>query len=371
MTAGDGKTFMGCMSGTSADGVDVATVQTDGREIRSIGPSGYLPYGAGEVARIRAAFGSWPGEARAEAAASTVERAHAAILDTFEPGIPVGFHGQTLAHDPDNGRTHQAGDGQKLADATGRPVIWDFRSNDMRHGGQGAPLAPFYHFALAGWLNLTQPIAFLNLGGVGNVTIVNPTADAPEDEGALLAFDTGPANAVIDDLVRSRTGESHDASGMLAMNGNPDLQIVGEFLDDPWFRPPPRSLDRNDFDWLGSRVEAMSVEDAAATLTACVTGAVRGAFDHVGAAVEMIVVCGGGRKNAAIMAGLSDLLTATVVGVDELGLDGDMLEAQAFAYLAARVMHGLPTSCPGTTGCTSPVVGGRISRPGGLVASGA
>ena len=370
MTAGDGKTFLGCMSGTSADGVDVATLETDGTRILSFGPSGYRRYGAVEAARIRSAFGSWPGEGRAAVAARIVEQAHTGILNVFQEGIPVGFHGQTLAHDPDNGRTHQVGDGQRLADATGRMVVWDFRSEDLRHGGQGAPLAPFYHFALAQWLNRTRPIAFLNLGGVGNVTIVDPSSGAPEDNGALLAFDTGPANAVIDDLVRSRTGERHDVSGKMALNGSANMEVVAEFLDDPWFRPPPRSLDRNDFDWLGSKVETMTVEDGAATLAACVAAAVREAFSHVGPEVEMVAVSGGGRKNAALISGLSSVLDPRVARVDELGLDGDMLEAQAFAYLAARVVHGLPTSCPGTTGCNKPVTGGRISSPGDSATSG-
>lgn len=358
--------IVGCMSGTSVDGVDLAAVATDGVEIREFGSSSYLPYSQEGQETIRGAFGRWQGDADVAEVEAIVEEAHLLGLDDFMPGMMVGFHGQTLAHDPVAGRTHQAGNGERLAAEAGRRVVWDFRSMDMANGGQGAPLAPFYHFALARFLGLTAPVAFLNLGGVGNISLVDPSFSAPEENGAVVAFDTGPANAIIDDFVRPRTGMQCDFNGNLASAGTPDMDVVAEFLDDPWFRkPPPKSLDRDAFARMVDRAGPMSVEDGAATLTAFVAAATRRSFEQTDCGAGQVLVCGGGRSNPAIMRALDRELAAKVVRVDEFGLDGSMIEAQAFAYLAARVVRGLPTSSPGTTGCTQPVCGGRISDPDG------
>ena len=357
---------VGCMSGTSVDGVDLAAVATDGVDIRELGSSSYLIYSQEERETIRGAFGRWQGEAGVAEVEEIVEEAHLLGLDDFMPGTTVGFHGQTLAHDPGAGRTHQAGNGERLAAEAGRRVVWDFRSLDMANGGQGAPLAPFYHFALAKFLGLTAPVAFLNLGGVGNISLVDPSFSAPEEDGAVVAFDTGPANAIIDDLVRPRTGMQCDLNGNLASAGTPDMDIVAEFLDDPWFRkPPPKSLDRNAFSRIVDTAGSLSVQDGAATLTSFVAAATRRSLDQADRCAEQVLVCGGGRSNPALMRALDRQLAARVVRVDEFGLDGAMIEAQAFAYLAARVVRGLPTSSPGTTGCARPVCGGRISDPGG------
>ena len=357
---------VGCMSGTSVDGLDLAAVATDGVEIREFGSSSYLFYSQEERETIRGAFGRWQGEAGVAEVEEIVEEAHILGLDDFMPGTTVGFHGQTLAHDPDAGRTHQAGNGERLAAETGRRVVWDFRSLDMENGGQGAPLAPFYHFALARFLGLTAPVAFLNLGGVGNMSLVDPSFPAPEENGATVAFDTGPANAIIDDFVRQRTGMPCDFDGKLASAGTPDMDIISEFLDDPWFRkPPPKSLDRDAFAHVVDRAATLSDEDGAATMTAFVAAATRRSLELVDWGVERVLVCGGGCSNPELMRALDKGLAAKVVPVDEIGLDGAMIEAQAFAFLAARVVRGLPTSSPGTTGCTHPVCGGRISEPNG------
>lgn len=358
--------MVGCMSGTSADGVDMAAVATDGVEIREFGRSSYLLYSYEERDTIRGAFGQWPGDADVAEVEEIVEEAHLLGLDDLMPGTTVGFHGQTLAHDPGSGRTHQAGNGERLAAEAGRRVVWDFRSLDMANGGQGAPLSPFYHFALAKFLGLTAPVAFLNLGGVGNVSLVDPSFSAPEEDGAVVAFDTGPANAIIDDFVRPRTGMQCDLNGELAIAGTPDMDIIAEFLDDPWFRkPPPKSLDRDAFARIVERADHLSIEDGAATMTACAAAGARRSLELADRGAEQILVCGGGRTNPALMGALDRELDAKVVRVDEFGVDGAMIEAQAFAYLAARVVRGLPTSSPGTTGCAQPVCGGRISDPGG------
>ncbi|MEY4981795.1 MAG: hypothetical protein RIR62_61, partial [Pseudomonadota bacterium] len=186
---------LGTMSGTSLDGVDAAMILTDGERILDFGPSAFRPYSPDEQATIRAALGQWPGDPAVARAAEVVEGAHAELLSRFSGAEVVGFHGQTLAHDPRGRGTHQAGNGALLARVLGLPVVWDFRSADVAMGGQGAPLAPFFHVACARRIGADRPLAFLNLGGVGNLTWVDPRQPAPESPGALLAFDTGPANA--------------------------------------------------------------------------------------------------------------------------------------------------------------------------------
>ncbi len=356
-------TALGAMSGTSLDGVDAAVIITDGVEIFAFGETAYRAYAPAEAAVLKAALGKWQGDDLA-AVSELVETLHAQVLSGFEGVDLVGFHGQTLAHDPANRRTHQCGDGQVLADVLGAPVIWDFRSADVEMGGQGAPLAPFYHFALARWMKAKEPVAFLNLGGVGNLTWVDARLPKPESEGALLAFDTGPANAPINDLMMARRGVSYDADGALAATGEVHDDIIEAFLDHVFFyRMPPKSLDRDDFDGLQAAVSALSDADAAATLTAAAAMSVVKAMEHCPSPPSQLLVTGGGRKNPTLMAMLAAGLDMPVVPVEDAGLDGDMLEAQAFAYLAVRVLRGLPTSCRGTTGVGAAVSGGTISRP--------
>ena len=360
----DGIWALGLMSGTSMDGVDAALVLTDGIEIFEFGATGYRPYTGDERAIIAAAQGKWPGEAGVAEAAEVVEAAHLDLIRRFGGVDLVGFHGQTLAHDPANHRTHQAGDGARLAELLQKPVVWDFRSADVRLGGQGAPLAPFFHFACAHWTGARRPVVFLNLGGVGNLTWVDPAQPAPDVPGACLAFDTGPANAPVNDLVTRRLGLSHDEAGRLAGEGAADEAIVADFLAHPYFlKMPPKSLDRNDFHGLLDRVAGLSDADAAATLTLAAAAAVGRGADHFPSPPERILVTGGGRHNLTLMAMLDDLLDAPVAPVEDAGLNGDMLEAQAFGYLAVRVARGLPTSCPGTTGVAAAVGGGQIATP--------
>ncbi len=355
---------LGAMSGTSLDGVDAAMVLTDGHRILEFGHTAYLEYREAQREAIRAGLGLWPGDAGVEAVAEVVEATHAQVLGMFEGAEIVGFHGQTLAHDPGGRGTHQAGSGVVLAQVLGLPVVWDFRSADVEMGGQGAPLAPFFHFACAKWIGAEAPLAFLNLGGVGNLTWVDPRHHTPDAPGACLAFDTGPANAPIDDLLAARLGLARDEGGALAAMGTPDAEVVTRFLAHPYFfKMPPKSLDRNDFTSLLAAVEGLSDADAAATLTAAAAAAVAKGAEHFPAPVQRLLVTGGGRHNKVMMAMLADLMRCDVVPVEAVGLDGDMLEAQAFAYLAVRVAMGLPTSCSGTTGVRAAIGGGQISRP--------
>ncbi|MGY9050097.1 hypothetical protein P775_08040 [Puniceibacterium antarcticum] len=354
---------LGAMSGTSLDGVDAALLQTDGERILAFGASGYRAYSEGEREVLRAALGRWPG-AGLEEALAVVQGAHADALGQFPGAGIVGFHGQTLAHDPGGCGTHQLGDGAALATALGLPVVWDFRSDDVVAGGQGAPLAPFYHFACAKWIGATAPVAFLNLGGVGNITWVDPGKDGPEADGALLAFDTGPANAPINDLMDRRRGQDCDQDGALAASGTVDQGAVAQFLEGEYFaRMPPKSLDRDDFPGMADLVRDLSDADAAATLTAMAAAAVIRGMAHCPTPPAQLLVTGGGRHNPVLMALLAEGLDCDVAPVESVGLDGDMLEAQAFAYLAVRVARGLVTSCASTTGVAAPVCGGQISQP--------
>ncbi len=357
---------LGAMSGTSLDGVDAAEIVTDGHEVLEFGARDYRPYSTEERAVLRAALGRWPDEAGVAEAAEVVETAHAELLGRFETPDLVGFHGQTLTHDPGGRGTHQVGDGRVLAEFLGAPVVWDFRTSDVELGGQGAPLAPFYHFALACRVGAVEPLGILNLGGVGNLTWIDPALPRPESEGALLAFDTGPANAPIDDLIRVRTGAARDENGALARRGTVAAEIVSAFLERPYFyRMAPKSLDRDTFADLGAAVAGLPDADAAATLTACAASAVVSGIRLCPSPPKRLLVSGGGRRNAVLMEMLGAGLDCPVLAVEAAGFDGDMIEAQAFAYLATRVARGLPTSAPGTTGVRTPVGGGKISWPGG------
>jgi len=363
MLKGERIRALGAMSGTSLDGVDAAVIETDGARVFGFGENHYRPYSNNERAVLRAALGKWPGEG-CDAALEVVQRAHIEALGGFEGVELVGFHGQTLAHEPRARGTHQLGDGEALAKALGLPVVWDFRSADVNLGGEGAPLAPFYHFACAQWMGAQAPIAFLNLGGVGNVTWVDPRKSTPEEAGVLLAFDTGPANAPINDLMQARRALAFDEGGALGLEGTADAAVVEDFLTHAYFyRMPPKSLDRDDFKGLPEMVAELDDADAVATLVEICAASVARGMEHCPEPPTQLLVTGGGRKNPCVMARLAVLLPCDVAPVEEAGLDGDMLEAQAFAYLAVRVARGLPTSCPGTTGVAGAVAGGTLSRP--------
>ncbi|MEM7437994.1 MAG: anhydro-N-acetylmuramic acid kinase [Pseudomonadota bacterium] len=355
---------LGLMSGTSMDGVDGAVLVTNGEEITDFGAAAFRPYTDAEAAALAAAQGLWPGDdpMALSAAGQVLFESHSNLVGEFDGVELLGFHGQTLAHDPDAGRTHQLGDGAALAAATGIGTVWDFRTADMAEGGQGAPLAPFFHWACARWAGLTEPVAFLNLGGVGNVTVVDPTAISPDAHGALLAFDTGPANAPLNDLMMTRFNLPFDEDGALAAKGSVHEPIITRIFQRPYFaKPAPKSLDRHDFHDALELVADLDDADAAATLTALPAACVAANLNHLKIIPGRWLVCGGGAQNPQMMQELSNRLPGDVAPVETIGLDGDMLEAQAFAFLAVRVLRGLPTSSPETTGCSKPTSGGQIS----------
>lgn len=354
---------LGAMSGTSLDGVDAAVIRTDGEQILEFGRSEYRPYSDPERKVLREALGRWQEDDIAEAR-EVIHSAHIDLLSRFDDVDLIGFHGQTLAHDPKGRGTHQMGDGGVLAQALGVPVVWDFRSADVALGGEGAPLAPFYHFACAKRIQADTPIAFLNLGGVGNITWVDPRKETPQEPGALLAFDTGPANAPINDLVAERLGLDCDLDGKIAAKGRVEDGALELFLAESYFRKmPPKSLDRDDFSLMMDLVRELSDADAAATMTAMAAAAVMQGIEHCPSLPSRLLVTGGGRKNPVMMKMLQAGLDCLVEAIETAGLDGDMLEAQAFAFLAMRVARGLPTSAPSTTGVAAAVGGGQKSMP--------
>jgi anhydro-N-acetylmuramic acid kinase len=263
----------------------------------------------------------------------------------------IGFHGQTLSHDAARGRTWQIGDGAMLTSLTGIDVVFDLRSADMAAGGQGAPLVPVYHQALAA--GLQRPLAVVNIGGVANVTWL-PEAGGP------IAFDTGPGNGLLDDWVARHTGEPCDRDGALAAAGTVDGERLDRWLDHPYFRrPAPKSLDRLDF--AGLDLGGLSLADGAATLTAFSARSIARSAEQLPAPPARWLVTGGGRRNPSLMAALSAAIAAPVQAVEEVDWDGDALEAQAFAYLAVRSRRGLPLTFPGTTGVPRPTTGGRYA----------
>lgn len=349
-------TTLGLMSGTSLDGIDAAILETDGERVQSCGPWLTLPYDEGFRARLRSCLGTKGDKAvERELTLRHAEAVRKLVADWGKPVDLVGFHGQTLLHRPKEGVTVQMGDGALLARETGLPVVCDFRSADVAAGGEGAPLVPLYHAALAA--DLPKPLAVLNLGGVGNVTFLGKG-------GAILAFDTGPGNALLDDWTLRHTGKPCDEDGKLAFAGEVEAFTLVELFDNPYFgRKPPKSLDRDDFAGVLEAIKSLSPEDGAATLTGLTAGAVGRALEWLPEAPKRWLVCGGGRRNPALMAALEEALEVPVEPVEAVGWQGDALEAQAFAFLAARSQRDLPLSLPGTTGVPRPTLGGRLYRP--------
>jgi anhydro-N-acetylmuramic acid kinase len=353
---------IGLMSGTSLDGIDAAIVETDGDGVQNFGETISIPYPEDFRDTLRQLLGHNPStfsNIQSVVDGLTLRHVDAVHALLKKAGLKpeqidvIGFHGQTLFHDPDNAITCQIGDGALLARQTGIRVVDDFRSNDVANGGEGAPLAPVYHVALA--RTLERPVAFLNIGGVANLTWVSP-------DGGAVAFDTGPGNALIDDWVNRHTGAMMDEDGALARAGRVDEGVLDELLSHPYFeRPYPKSLDRDAFDV--SSLAGLSVEDGAATLSAFTSKAVARAASQLPAKPLKWLVCGGGRHNSSTMAGLRRYLDATVETVEAEGFDGDALEAQAFAYLAVRSLNGLALSFPQTTGVTHSITGGVRHDP--------
>ncbi len=358
-------TAIGVISGTSMDAIDVSIVTSDGEGAVSFGPGAGYPYPAATRRELQALIAQ-----AARAVEDPLAELEAAVtlahLDAVRRFIAeqkldpagidlVGLHGQTVYHRPEIRFTRQLIDGPAVARALGVPTVDRFRHADVAAGGEGAPFAPLYHRALA--QGLEQPLMVLNLGGVGNVTYI--------DGDDVIAFDTGPASAILDDFVLRRRGQTYDADGALAASGRVDQDLVAAFMANPFFdRPAPKSLDRNDFHRRAQAVETLSDADGAATLAAFTVESVVAALRHVPKAPRRWLVTGGGRLNRHFMTRLQVQLGVPVEPVEAAGWAGDVIEAQTFGYLAIRSVKGLPLSLPGITGVSRPLTGGRLNLPG-------
>lgn len=370
---------IGLMSGTSMDGIDIALIETDGDQVHGFGPAETHSYDDRTREMIRGAIQIAAGletsfeipEALSDIGAFLSDR-HAEVIERFikSHGLTseqidlIGFHGQTIRHAPHEKVTWQVGDGQRLADRIGVPVVGDFRRADVAAGGEGAPLAPLYHAALLrsgdalGKVAISDyPVAVLNLGGVGNVTWV-----ADPSGGEILAFDTGPANALIDDWVQSQRGERCDFNGAYAARGSVDEALLSGWMNHPFFDlPPPKSLDRDAF--AACRPGNADLCGGAATLTAFTAASIEAALRHLPIAPRLWIVCGGGRHNPVLMDMLRERLGVSVCPVDDFGWRGDSLEAEAFAFLAVRSKLGRHLSLPTTTRVPAAQTGGRLFIP--------
>jgi anhydro-N-acetylmuramic acid kinase len=353
------KRAIGLMSGTSLDGVDAALLETDGETIGAFGPALTLPYPADLRADLRdlldRASSLHANDPALTGTTARMTRHHAEAVRALDAEAEIiGFHGQTILHRPQEARTWQIGDATLLAQQTGLRVAWDFRSADVRAGGQGAPLVPVFHQALAA--RLPKPLAVLNVGGVANITWIG--------DHFMAAWDTGPGNALLDDFCQRHLGEPMDRDGRLCLSGTPHEPTLSALLAHPFFaRTAPKSLDRQDFAPAQTAVASLSVADGAATLAAFTARAV--AASPWPATPLQLLVTGGGRLNPGIMAALRRALPFPVSPVESVGWNGDALEAQCFAYLALRVERGLPLSFPGTTGVSMPISGGLITGSAG------
>ncbi|WP_398472964.1 anhydro-N-acetylmuramic acid kinase [Tardiphaga sp.] len=357
---------IGLMSGTSLDGVDVAMIETDGERVTAFGPSGYRPYAEAERTLLRQALSDAIGMRDRNArpgvlaeAERVVMDAHAEAVEAFlsENGIArdavdiVGFHGQTVLHRPADRLTVQIGDGEGLAKRLGLPVVYDMRAADVAAGGQGAPLVPVYHRALARELDRRGPLIVVNIGGVSNITYI-------DGDDVLIACDTGPGNALLDDFVLQNTGQPFDANGALASEGQVDEPWIAHALENPFFVAPlPKSLDRNHFAALS--VAGKSPADGAATLTALTAATIAAIAPLLPKRPQAVVVAGGGARNPTLLSMLrARVAPASVESADALGWSADAMEAQAFAFLAVRSVKRLPLTFPGTTGVAGAMTGG-------------
>src|SRR3954467_10581098 len=351
-------TAIGLMSGTSLDGVDVALIETDGKRVKAFGPSGYRPYTDRERTLLRQALNEAVNLRRRDArpgilaeAERAVTIAHAEAVAAFtaqnhisREGVDiVGFHGQTVLHRPAQGMTVQIGDAAALAKAIHIPVMHDFRAADVAAGGQGAPFVPVYHRALAQSLDRKGPMVVVNIGGVSNITYIDGTD-------TLIACDTGPGNALLDDHMLRMMSQPFDCEGRLAAQGTVDAAWIARALEHPFFKlPPPKSLDRNDF--AGLKLGDIPPEDGAGTLTAFTAAAIARVAPLLPKEPKNWIVAGGGARNLTMLRMLRECLEpATVRAADTLGWASDAIEAQAFGFLAARGLKGLPLSYPATTG---------------------
>jgi len=353
------------------DGIDVALIRTDGQNSIEHGPNASFPYDAGMRQALAAAMKTATAiSQRHERPGNLAQiehdttRAHINAVDSFlqqnrlsDSDIDViGFHGQTVLHRPDAALTVQLGDGQLMANELSIPVVHDLRRDDVAAGGQGAPLVPVYHRALAAsFAHRLQPVAFVNIGGISNVTYVG-------DDEQLLAFDCGPGNALLDDWTLQHTGLPYDKDGELARSGEVDESVLHDYLISRFFNQSvPKSLDRGDFTL--AQMAGLSPANGARTLVELTARSIASAANWFPDTPQDWIICGGGRRNRFLMQHIAAHVQGIVTPAEAHHLNGDCLEAEAFAYLAVRSLKGLPITFPTTTGVERPLTGGVLNKP--------
>ncbi|MEM1391021.1 MAG: anhydro-N-acetylmuramic acid kinase [Pseudomonadota bacterium] len=362
----------GFMSGTSIDAVDAALLRTDGVKVYDFGPVVERKYTAQERSVLKEATDAarawnWTGpypQTLFDQAKDVVTKTHIEAFNRLRESAAeqeiklAGVHGQTVLHrrptSASSGATLQLIDPAPIASAFGVGLAYDFRSNDVRAGGEGAPLAPIYHSALMESLG-NEPMVVLNLGGVANIT-------ARMSDGDLIAFDTGPANGPIDEWIEGHDRGTCDYEGRYAAAGSVHEGLLAGLFEHSWFsQPPPKSLDRYDFN--ASMARGLSLEDGAATLTAFSARAVAAGLARLSEQPVKVIACGGGRHNPTLMSMLAECLPCPILSAEDVGWRGDSIEAEAFAFLAVRTLRGLPISFPLTTGVPHPLNGGELRSP--------
>ena len=362
-------TAIGLMSGTSTDGIDASIIKSDGEDILELLGDFFFPYELKIRSKIRelkekidkvSDLDTHTKEITILEKEITLLHSHVVNLlikklkiNKFKIDL-VGMHGHTIFHSFLDKETNQLGDGKLLSRLTGLNVVCDFRTNDIKNGGQGAPLVPIFHKLLQKKLKLKTPIIFVNIGGISNLTYINEFNE-------IISFDSGPGNFLIDKLLQLKSNSKiqFDKNGEIAFKGKIDKTILDSYLSDSYYESlPPKSLDVNDFNL--STVRGLSLENSITTLSELTAKTIVNSLNFFSSSPKQIILCGGGRKNKYIYERIEKLSNIATLSIDEFKMNGDFIESQAFAYLAIRSFLKKSISFPKTTGVSKPSTGGKL-----------
>ena len=364
-------TAIGLMSGTSCDGIDASIIESDGENDLNLIGNYFFPYEEESRFKIRKLKEKIDKVVDLEINKGEINDLEKKITSLHSKAINlllekldinkseidlVGLHGHTIFHSFQSKKTKQLSDGKALSAMTGLNVIYDFRENDLRNGGQGAPLVPIFHKLLQKKLELKLPVVFVNIGGISNITYLDKN-----DE--MISFDSGPGNFLIDKLLQLKSNDKiqFDKNGDLAFKGRIDKSILDNYLSDPYYKTlPPKSLDVNDFNL--SPVREISLQNSITTLSELTSVTIVNSLNFFLHRPQKIILCGGGRKNRYIYEQIAKKSNISTTSIDHYKLNGDFIESQAFAYLAIRSFLKKPISFPKTTGVSKPMTGGKLIK---------
>lgn len=362
----DSNLILGLMSGTSFDGVDASFLYTDGINYKRTPFRMTRKYSSSTLKYLKIALNDPENfiicQNKMEKLSNLITIDHYKVAkklikkSALNPRY-IGFHGQTILHKPDKRLSVQIGSGIKLSELLKKDVVFNFRLNDLQNGGQGAPIAPIYHLAIMRDLNFEFPICFLNIGGISNITF--------SDNLDLIGYDTGPGNNLIDAYVQKHTNLLFDKNGALAKKGNPNMSIITDFLKHPYFfKKHPKSLDRKTFINIinDKNLNKLKIEDAISTLSQITIKSIINEIRKLNVIPKNLVIMGGGQHNSYIVDELKSAFDFNVNISDDLGLPGDMIEAELIAYLTARNINSLPSTFKTTTGVKGPTIIGNFVK---------